>query len=70
MFYRQLVSSKFEPTYARRAFPCLDEPEKKATFAVKLVKPLDATWVALSNMDKIDVSVSRCLVFYSQHNNC
>jgi glutamyl aminopeptidase len=51
--FRKLVTSKFEPTYARRAFPCLDEPDRKATFAISLVKPKDAstTWTALSNMN-------------------
>ncbi|XP_059482028.1 glutamyl aminopeptidase-like isoform X2 [Neocloeon triangulifer] len=50
--FRKIVSSKFEPTYARRAFPCLDEPDKKAHFTISLVKPKDATWKALSNMDE------------------
>lgn len=48
------MTSKFEPTYARRAFPCLDEPDRKATFAISLVKPKDAStkWTALSNMNE------------------
>ncbi|XP_065343747.1 aminopeptidase A-like isoform X1 [Cloeon dipterum] len=50
---RKLVTSKFEPTYARRAFPCLDEPDKKATFKISLVKPKfeNDKWSALSNMN-------------------
>ena len=37
-----------QPTDARRAFPCWDEPALKATFDVTLVAPKDR--VALSNM--------------------
>jgi len=51
------VTSKFEPTYARRAFPCLDEPEKKATFTISLVKPKSISpivWTALSNMNEVE----------------
>ncbi|CAH0714298.1 unnamed protein product, partial [Brenthis ino] len=46
-----MVASKFQPTYARQAFPCFDEPEFKATYNITLVKPLD--YVALSNMNEV-----------------
>ena len=44
-----IATSKFQPTYARRAFPCFDEPSFKSTFTVTLVKPSDG-YIALSNM--------------------
>ncbi|XP_046962150.1 glutamyl aminopeptidase [Vanessa cardui] len=46
-----MVASKFQPTYARQAYPCFDEPEFKATYDITLVKPVD--YIALSNMNEI-----------------
>ncbi|GBP93587.1 Endoplasmic reticulum aminopeptidase 2 [Eumeta japonica] len=46
-----MAASKFQPTYAREAFPCFDEPEYKATFDITLVKP--HSFIALSNMNEI-----------------
>ena len=44
-----IATSKFQPTYARRAFPCFDEPSFKSTFTVTLIRPSDG-YIALSNM--------------------
>ena len=44
-----IATSKFQPTFARRAFPCFDEPSFKSTFTVTLVRPTDG-YIALSNM--------------------
>lgn len=49
--YRYIATSKFEPTYARRAFPCFDEPAFKAEFTVRLVHPSGDYYSALSNMN-------------------
>lgn len=46
-----IATSQMEATYARQAFPCWDEPELKAVFAVTLVVP-DGT-LALSNAGEI-----------------
>lgn len=43
------ATTHFEPTGARRCFPCLDEPDKKATFDVTLVYN-NRDFDAISNM--------------------
>ncbi|RVE74835.1 hypothetical protein OJAV_G00026200 [Oryzias javanicus] len=42
-----MVATQMQPTYARKAFPCFDEPALKAVFHVTLIHPQNTT--ALSN---------------------
>lgn len=47
---RRIASSHFEPTYARRAFPCFDEPHLKARFLMTITH--DRDMVAFFNTPK------------------
>lgn len=45
---QKIVSTQFESHHAREAFPCIDEPEAKATFDLTLLSPKGEA--AISNM--------------------
>ncbi|CAI6368332.1 unnamed protein product [Macrosiphum euphorbiae] len=47
-----IATSKFEPFYARLAFPCFDEPQLKSKFKISLTRPSGNNFIALSNMNQ------------------
>lgn len=53
--YRKLGATNMEPTFARRAFPCFDEPEMKATFALRMMR--DENYYSLFNMPLVSASL-------------
>lgn len=51
---RVIATTQFEATDARRAFPCWDEPDFKAVFAVTLI--VEDSLTALSNAGELEVT--------------
>ncbi|XP_058129124.1 aminopeptidase A-like [Anopheles ziemanni] len=56
---RKIATSKFEPTFARQAFPCFDEPQLKAEYTIHLVHPNGDDYEALSNMNVKETVVNQ-----------
>ena len=50
-----IAVTQFEATDARRAFPCWDEPDRKASFATTLI--VDEELTAISNAEVVEVTV-------------
>jgi aminopeptidase N len=53
---KYLMVTQFEAVDARRAFPCMDEPSKKAKFQLMLVIPLHLTALSNTNIENIKLS--------------
>ncbi|MCP0886119.1 M1 family metallopeptidase [Ligilactobacillus sp. WILCCON 0076] len=50
---KQIIGTQFETNFARQAFPCIDEPEAKATFNLAIKFDEHAGETILSNMPEI-----------------
>ena len=51
---RWLLTTHFQPTDARAAFPCFDEPAAKANFTLSMVR--EKQHISLFNMPKVSSS--------------
>lgn len=52
---KQIIGTQFETTFARQAFPSVDEPEAKATFTLSLKWDEKPGEIALANMPETEV---------------
>ncbi|KAF5272301.1 hypothetical protein FQR65_LT04958 [Abscondita terminalis] len=54
---KYMAVTEFEPTDARRTFPCFDEPHLKATFIINIVR--EASYISASNQELLSTKYLR-----------
>lgn len=61
---KKLIATQFESHHAREAFPCIDEPEAKATFDLTLVSPAGETVVGNTPIKTQQEDGDRCITTF------
>ncbi|MGT2887294.1 M1 family metallopeptidase [Streptococcus didelphis] len=56
---KEVISTQFESHFAREAFPCIDEPQAKATFDLSIKFDQEEGEIVLSNMPEINVDLRK-----------
>ena len=51
---KELFATQFESHHAREVFPCIDEPEAKATFLLRIVSKKDIEVLSNTNPEKVE----------------
>ncbi|KAA6402066.1 MAG: putative Aminopeptidase M1-C [Streblomastix strix] len=54
---KRMCSTKFEPTFARLAFPCVDQPNSKAIFTIQILHTCDKIAVSIMPVQSMNTGL-------------